>query len=299
MPVAGQWVGFLFVLGANFFWGLNFVLAKVMATSVPPVALAFWRWTVAILILAPVLPAAWRLRGQLLRHWEFYLVAAITGVVSYHVSIYIAAHTSSAYTLPLIAAFSGVFVKVGYLLQGRGITLVQACGGLLAVGGLLVLLGRGDLEALLGFKFVTGDLWMIFGALVWAIYSLALERKPQGQPFANHLTIILVGLPMLGLLYGVEYSYSGPFVVDAKVAWVLAYLALFPSVACYWLWMGAIDRLGAVRTHALYYTLPLFSAFQAWLILGERLYWYHAVAAVAIIVGAILTTLRGRGQKQA
>lgn len=299
MPAAARWFGYLCVLGANFFWGLNFVFAKVMATSVPPVALAFWRWAVAALMLAPLLPVAWRLRHQLLGHWRFYLQAAITGVVCYHVSIYIGAHTSNAYTLPLIAAFSGVIVKVGYLFLGRGITLVQACGGLVATVGLLVLLARGDINTLLDFEFVAGDLWMLFGAALWAAYSLILEKRPQGQPYANHFMVVMVGLPFLAMLYGVEFSYSGTFAVDAKVVAVVLYLALFPSILCYWFWMRAIESLGAVRTHALYYTLPLFAAVQAWLILDESLHLYHAFAAVAIIAGAIFTTLQGGVGKKA
>lgn len=287
--------GYLFVLAANFFWGLNFVFAKVMSTSVPPVALAFWRWTVAALILAPFLPAVWRHRQVVREHWRFYLSAALSGIVLYHVCVYIGAHTSSIYALPLITAFSGVIVKAAYFVMGRGLTAVQAAGGTLAAVGLAVLLGRGELEVLLGLEFVLGDLWLLLGSFLWAGYSLVLEHKPKwGTPNTGNLAAILCGLPFLGLLYGIEASFSGPFEVDARVALVFLYLGLFPSVVSYWCWLSAIDRIGAVRSHAMYYTFPLFTAAQAWLILDESLHWHHAVAAAAIIAGAVLTTLGGR-----
>jgi drug/metabolite transporter (DMT)-like permease len=38
------------LLAANLFWAGNIVLARGLAGQVPPVALAYWRWTGAFLI---------------------------------------------------------------------------------------------------------------------------------------------------------------------------------------------------------------------------------------------------------
>ena len=291
----GTRAGYLFVLGANFFWGLNFVLAKVMSTAVPPVALAFWRWAIAALVLAPLIVSLWKMRARVFRHWVFFLFSGLTGVAIYHIFIYTGAHTSNAYSFPLIVAFSGVLVKVCYVFLGKKVSKTQAAGGALATVGLVVLLCRGKLENLLSIGFVVGDLWMLGAALLWAIYSIILEKKPAGQqPFTDQFTMILFGLPLLAVLYGVEASHTGPFAVSAMTVAVIAYLAVFPSVVSYWFWMIAIDRLGAVRTHALYYTLPLFAACQASLILDEELFFYHGVAALTIITGAIMTTVQER-----
>ena len=245
-----------------------------------------------MLILAPFLPKIWRMRANILRDWQFYLLAAVTGVVTYHVAVYLAAHSSGAHDLPLIATFSGVFVMLGSPLFGKPVTKIQIGGGLLACLGLAVLLGKGDMAVIRELDFVVGDLWMLFGAMVWALYSLLIERRPAATPFVSHATVILFALPLLGCLYAAEAYVAGPFVVDLKLIVILLFLGLLPSVVCYWLWMGAVERLGAVRTHALYYTLPLFAAAEAWLLLDEPLFWYHAVAAVLIISGAMLATWR-------
>src|SRR5260221_12677018 len=52
-------------------WAGNWVVGRAIRDTVPPPSLAFWRWSIAALILPPiVLP---RLKGQgrvLLRHWK-------------------------------------------------------------------------------------------------------------------------------------------------------------------------------------------------------------------------------------
>ncbi len=68
----------------------------------------------------------------------------------------------------------------------------------------------------------------------------------------------------------------------------MLYLALLPSLACYFLWMKALGTLGAVRAHAIYYALPAVTAVEALALLGERLYWHHAVAGLLIIGGALV-----------
>ena len=35
------------------FWSGNFVLSRGMHAEIPPIGLAFWRWSIALLILAP------------------------------------------------------------------------------------------------------------------------------------------------------------------------------------------------------------------------------------------------------
>jgi drug/metabolite transporter (DMT)-like permease len=65
---------------ATLFWAGSFVSGRAVAGRVPPEALAFWRWAVA---LAAILPLAWRsLRAQvpaLRRAWPVLLPLGILG----------------------------------------------------------------------------------------------------------------------------------------------------------------------------------------------------------------------------
>ena len=64
-------------------WAGNWVVGRAIRGEMPPVALNFWRWTVALAVLAPfALP---RLAGKgavLRRSWLLLLGLAVTGEIS-------------------------------------------------------------------------------------------------------------------------------------------------------------------------------------------------------------------------
>ena len=91
---------------ANLLWAGNIVLARGIAGLIPPVALAYWRWTGAFLVS---LPFAWphlcRDAATLRDHWRIMLVLAATGIATYNTMSYIAlAHTSALDVLLLQSA---------------------------------------------------------------------------------------------------------------------------------------------------------------------------------------------------
>jgi len=48
-------------------WAGNFVLGRALHETIPPIALSFWRWAVALLILLPFAPTSLRKQRTLLR----------------------------------------------------------------------------------------------------------------------------------------------------------------------------------------------------------------------------------------
>lgn len=49
---------------AALFWAGNFVLGRAVSGRVPPVALAFWRWVVALAVLLPLARKGLRAPGS-------------------------------------------------------------------------------------------------------------------------------------------------------------------------------------------------------------------------------------------
>ena len=101
----------LLMMLPGLFWAGNAVLGRAVAGEVPPVALAFWRWTAAA---ALVLPFAWRhLRRDLrplLRAWPVMLALSALGVASFNTCLYIAAQTTSALNIVLLQSAMPVLV---------------------------------------------------------------------------------------------------------------------------------------------------------------------------------------------
>ena len=67
----------------NLFWAGNIVVGRAVAGQVPPVALAYWRWTGAFLLaLGLAWPHLKRDWPVLLKHWRMMLLLAMTGFAS-------------------------------------------------------------------------------------------------------------------------------------------------------------------------------------------------------------------------
>src|SRR3546814_19700780 len=72
------------------FWSGNFILGRAVHADVPPVALAFWRWAGAFLIVvgfaAPHLRRDW---ATLLRHWRMVVLLSAVGIAAFKTLVYI------------------------------------------------------------------------------------------------------------------------------------------------------------------------------------------------------------------
>ena len=68
--------------------------------------------------------------------------------------------------------------------------------------------------------------------------------------------------------------------------------ALLPGVLSYGAYSFLQRELGASRTALMLYLSPVYSAFGAWLVLGERPGWYHAAGAALILPSIWLATRR-------
>src|ERR1043166_5731668 len=85
------------------FWAGNAVIARAMANLIPPFALSFWRWVIALVIIAPFgFPQVWRQRAQIRRRWGPLLVLAALSVGAYNTLLYLAAHSTTAVNITLM-----------------------------------------------------------------------------------------------------------------------------------------------------------------------------------------------------
>ncbi len=106
---------------ANLLWAGNIVLARGLAGAVPPVALAYWRWTGEFLV-AP--PFAWtRLHREaplLRRHWRMMLLLSATGIASYNTLSYIALTKTTALNVLLLQSAAPLVILIwAFLLFGE------------------------------------------------------------------------------------------------------------------------------------------------------------------------------------
>lgn len=280
---------------AILFWAGNFVVGRAAREVIPPIALNFWRWAIALLILLPFAgPELIRARHVLRREWRILTALAATGVTTFHSAVYIGLSLTEAINGALYFALSPLFfVLLAWLLFGQRITARQALGIVVSMGGAAIVVARGDLAVLLDLSFAAGDLWLIVAVLIWALYSVLLLRRPADlPPLALLSAITLLGLVLLLPLYGLELLAGRRMTLGVESVAGLAYVSLFASVIAYIFWNRGVRELGPSPAGVMLNLMPVFSAALAIAFLGERLAGYHWAGAALVLCGIVLAGRR-------
>jgi drug/metabolite transporter (DMT)-like permease len=115
------------------FWAGNFVLARALHMEITPIALSFWRWAIALLILLPFVHSGlWRQRRLLWRHWPMLTLFAVLGVTNYNTFAYLGLqHTTATNGVLLSSITPVVIVALSFLLFRVRLRGVQLFGILL------------------------------------------------------------------------------------------------------------------------------------------------------------------------
>jgi drug/metabolite transporter (DMT)-like permease len=291
--------GVLFALLAVLLWSGNFIIARALHVSVPPVTLAFWRWLCATLLL---LPFAWKdlhrqrsaFRGKALH----IIGTALCGVTLFNTFIYIAGRTVPAIHLALIGTTaSPLFVLlISFLFLRERLPLRTYGGALLCLTGLLVLLTGGRITRLQDLHFAAGDGWILAAALAFALYTLQVRRRPHGvSPRAYLLLLFATGTLLLFPAWLWERAHTEAPTWTAITIGSVAYLAVCASVLAFLLWNEAIRRIGPSRTSLFGNAIPLFSALEAVLLLGEKVSPATAFSFLLIGAGLFIANRRSNG----
>jgi drug/metabolite transporter (DMT)-like permease len=284
---------YLLLVLTTFFWAGNFVLGRAVHELIPPIALSFWRWSAALML---VLPFAWpQLRRDwsgLRRHWVILSVLGVLGVTNFNTFVYLGLQTTTATSAVLLVSTTPVLiVALSFAMLGVRVTVAQMTGILTSLAGVLVIVAQGDPATLLELEPNRGDLWVLAAVVSWALYSVCLRWRPQGlHPLSFLVATFVLGLLPLLPLYLWELRVRGGFAIELPNLAAIGYVALFPSVLAYIFWNRAVASLGANRSGQFLHLMPAFGVALSVLLLGERPQGFHLLGIVLIGGGIALTT---------
>ena len=282
------------------FWSGNFVLSRGMHAEIPPVSLAFWRWTIALIIIAPFgLRRVYKQRALLRQHSRFMLFQGLLGVTGFNTLIYIAMQSTTAINAVLVnSCIPMIIVIISWIVYRERLSIKQSLGVLISLSGVLLIIAKGDVAALQQLTFNQGDLLVLAAALVWAFYSANLRNYPQGlHSIAYQTGIMLVGLVFLIPCYLFEIQSGKQIQINIATTLTIGYVALFASVLAFICWTRAIREVGANRAGPFIHLMPVFSTILAIIFLDESLLGYHVRGMFLVFTGIFITTFSISKQK--
>ncbi len=186
-----------------------------------------------------------------------------------------------AFTMPLWSVLLSAWLLAEPMTRRRVLGLV------LGVLGLAVLIG-GDLRGLVAAP--AGAMFMLGGALSWALGTVAMKRYPLTMP-----TTVMTGWFMLlgGLPIVAGACWLGP---DSFHAYGLlanlgmAYNVVISFIFCYWAWFKILDMMPAAVASLTTLMIPVVGVFSGMAVLGETPHWTD-FAALLLVMAALATVL--------
>lgn len=273
-------------------WAGNAVVGRLVTELVSPITLNFLRWVVAFFILLPL--AGWVLRRNagMWPHWRRFALLGLLGVGCYNALQYLALQTSTPLNVTLVAA-SGPFwtLAIGTLFFGVAVRRTQLLGAMLSIGGVLVVLSRGDWQQLRQVQLVIGDLYILIATACWSLYSWLLSRQAEPEAIRSDWAAFLLAQVIFGLGWSGLFSALEWGLTDARLVWgwslagTLAFVAIGPAVLAYRCWGLGIQQAGPAMAGFFANLTPLFAAMLSAAFLGELPHLYHAAAFLLIVAG--------------
>ena len=277
-------------------WAGNWVFARALRFDAPPVALAFWRWFIALAILTPLaythIRAQWRV---VLRAWPVLTLLALLATVFQHIPVYIGLHDTTATNAALLNSATPIMIfMLSRALGGDRVSLRQVLGVAISLTGMVVIIARGEAAMLANLHLNRGDLWVLLATLSWAIYTVCLRWRPaELDPLAMLWTISAIGVAAMVPLYAWELASGRALNLTPTAVMGIAYMGAFATVVAYIFWNRAVQLVGPNRAGPFMYLMLVYTPLLAIVFLDERLYVYHFIGC-ALILGGIYLTASGR-----
>jgi drug/metabolite transporter (DMT)-like permease len=280
-------------------WAGNSIVGRAVRFDVPPFTLALLRWGGAVALLAPF---AWRpvLRDlpALREAWKPVLLLALLGIAAFNALLYSGLrYTTATNALLLQAGIPALVVLFDRVLFGTRSSALQVAGTLLSIAGVVVIVFRADLAAMLELQLGVGDVLVLASVVVWGLYTVLLRLRPQVSPVSFVAVTFAIGaLAMVPLA-------AGEWLAGEQVRWnwgtagAIAYVAVLPSIVSYFIYNWAAGAVGPARAGQAITLLPVFGALLSAALLGEALHLYHAWGMALIGLGIVLGALALRREQ--
>ena len=279
------------------FWGASFIATKIALQEVSPVTVVWLRFAMGVVILGLAVAARKQFAFPNRKEWGYFALLGFLGITFHQWLQSNGLVTAQASTTAWIVATTPVFMALlGWLILKEGLGWLKITGILLAALGVLLVVSKGQLNALTAGRFgAPGDFLILVSAPNWAVFSVLSRGGLKSHPAARMMFFVMT----LGWLFTSALLFAGPGVSEIPRltlrGWLgVAFLGIFCSGLAYIAWYDALQALSAAQTGVFLYIEPLAAVIIAALVLGEAVTWASLLGGAIILTGVYLVNKDGQ-----
>ncbi len=268
----------------------NLVVARGGVEHVPPISLAFWRWSTVFFLLILFNYKIFNKKKILLKEYKELFFLGLMGCGVCGAFPFIAGQTTTIINMGIIYTSSPIFIiLLSYFLFKEKMNLFKLIGLFTCLVGVLIIIIKGDYLSLISLKFTKGDLWMLGASVGWALYSIFLFNwKSSLNVFERFTAISFFGALSLLPFYIFEQNFVSSTIFDMKFLFWIFFAAISPGIIAFILYTYTQKYLGATTTGFTLYLFTVYGAFYGILFFGETLELFHLYGTFLVFLGVYL-----------
>ena len=268
----------------------NLVVARGGVEHVPPISLAFWRWSTVFFLLILFNYKIFNKKKILLKEYKELFFLGLMGCGVCGAFPFIAGQTTTIINMGIIYTSSPIFIiLLSYFLFKEKMNLFKLIGLFACLFGVLIIIIKGEYLSLISLKFTKGDLWMLGASIGWALYSIFLFNwKSSLNVFERFTAISFFGAISLLPFYILEQNFVVSTIFDMKFLFWIFFAAISPGIIAFILYTYTQKYLGATTTGFTLYLFTVYGAFYGILFFGETLELFHLYGTFLVFLGVYL-----------
>ena len=287
---------FIALFLAHTIWGAHFVVSKITLQEFPVFTLAFLRFALACLFIAPFFLIHKKKVKIKLKHVPKLTLAGVF-IVSLNIAFFFSGikitDATSASVITLIIPILSVIL--GWWFLREKVFLVNLLGIIFGLFGAIVIIGvpellLGDFQPLK----LLGNLLILLASISFVVGALFSRQMLKIYPsLVVTAFAFLVGVITFLPLAAFEYIQNPSWISKITTLGIfgLIYMTLLSSISAYFLFEWGLAKTSLIKADLFQYIEPLVASSLAILILGEQLSINVLVGAFLIIFGVFLGTL--------
>ena len=269
----------------------NLVVARGGVEYVPPISLAFWRWTLVFFILLPfTYPSLKKNYKVIKKEYKKLFFLGGTGCGVCGAFPFLAGQTTTVTNMGIIYTSSPIFIiLISSIFFEEKINIIKVIGLISCLVGVFVIIIKGDLYLLINLNFTIGDLWILAAAIGWALYSIYLFYwKTKLDIFQRFTLIAFFGaVSLLPFYISEEIFFERTTFSREFFMWVI-FAAISPGIISFTLYTMVQKKLGTTLTGFTLYIFTIYGAIYGYFIFEENLENYHLIGTVLVFFGVYL-----------
>lgn len=287
---------YIALLIAHLIWGINFVVAKLTLEEIPPSSLAFLRFAIASLFLAPFFIAESK-KVSIKKEDLPALIAAGVFIITLNIIFFFEGivRTTAINASVITLVIPMISVLAGWWFLKEKVFLINLAGIFIGLMGALIIIGIPEL--ILGEQSLTtlfGNFLILLASVSFVVGSIFSRQMLKKYPSLTVTAIaFMVGTVTFFIPALKEYLLDATWPTRVGMIGIFGifYMALLSSISAYLLFEWGLAKTNVSQAQLFQYIEPFIAAFFAVLILSEQITVSFIVGAVLIGAGVFLGTL--------